>query len=54
MIMTAFGSMNSKHFSCSTAAATASAQNCYILDTAYVPAVSICVLPLLRICRVRT
>ena len=52
--MTVFGTMNSKHFSCSTAAAAASACNCSILDTAPILAVSICVLPQLRICRVGT
>jgi len=47
--MTGFGSMNSNSFSCSTAAAGSSARNIPILDTAEVLAVSICVLPVLRI-----
>ena len=49
--MTMFGTMNSKHFSCSNAAAVASAHYDVNLDTAPDLAVSICVLPLLRICR---
>ena len=53
MTMTMFGTMNSKHFSCSCAAAVASAHYDVNLDTAPVLAVSICVLPLVRICRSR-
>ena len=53
-IMTAVNSMNSSAFSCSTAVAVASARNSFILDTAPVLAVSICVLPMLRICRTGT
>ena len=52
--MTAVNSMNSSAFSCSTAVAVASARNSFILDTAPVLAVSICVLPMLRICRTGT
>ena len=44
--------MNSFAFSCSTAAATAPVCNDMIQDTARILAVSICVLPLVRICRV--
>lgn len=51
--MAMFGTMNSKHFSCSNAAAVASAHYNVNLDTAPDLAVSICVLPLLRICRRR-
>ena len=51
--MTMFGTMNSKHFSCSCVAAVASAHYDVNLDTAPVLAVSICVLPLVRICRDR-
>lgn len=49
--MTAMVSMNSNSFSCcSTAVAGTSARNIPILDTALILAVSICVLPILRIC----
>jgi len=44
--MTAMNSMNSSAFSCSTAAAGSSAPQSILLDTAYVPAVSICILSL--------
>jgi len=44
--MTAMVSMNTKAFSCSTAAAGFSASIVPILDTADALAVSICVLPL--------
>ena len=47
--MTAMNSMNSSFSSCSTAAAAASAHNIPILDTAEILAVSITVVPLLRI-----
>lgn len=47
--MTGFDSMNSTSFSCSTAAAGSSACNIPILDTAIILAVSICVLPVVRI-----
>ena len=49
--MTAMVSMNTKAFSCSTAAAGSSAHLAVIMDTARILAVSICILPLLRICR---
>ena len=49
--MTAVNSMNSSAFCCSTAAAGSSALLAIILDTARILAVSICILPLLRICR---
>ena len=52
--MTAVYSMNHTAFSCSTAAAVASAHNDVNLDTAPVLAVSICVLPLVRICQTGT
>ena len=48
--MRGFGFMNTNTFSCSTAAAGSSAQNNPILDTVSVLAVSICVLPQVRIC----
>jgi len=47
--MTAMVFANSNSFSCSTAAAGSSARNIPILDTASILAVSICVLPLVRI-----
>ena len=47
--MTAMNSMSFNSFSCSSAAAVASAHNIPLLDTAIILAVSICVLPLLRI-----
>ena len=46
--MTAVNSMNSSAFCCSTAAAVSSARNRYILDTAPILAVSISILPMLR------
>ena len=49
--MTAMNSMNSSAFCCSTAAAGSSATLASLLDTARILAVSICILPLLRICR---
>ena len=49
--MTAVNSMNSSAFCCSTAAAGSSALLAIILDTARILAVSISILPLLRICR---
>ena len=50
-VMTAMNSMNSSAFSCSTAAAGSSAHLAALLDTARILAVSICILPLLRIRR---
>lgn len=50
--MAAMASMNTQAFSCSTAAAGSSAQIAPYLDTADALAVSICVLPLLRIRRI--
>lgn len=47
--MTAMCSVSSHSFSCSTAAAGSSAHMIPILDTAIILAVSICILPLLRI-----
>ena len=47
--MMAHGFMNSASFSCSTAAAGSSADLIPIMDTADTLAVSICVLPLVRI-----
>ena len=47
--MTAVYSMNHTAFSCSGAAAGSSARENDIMDTADVLAVSICVLPLVRI-----
>ena len=52
--MTAVHSMNHTAFSCSGAAAGSSARDNHILDTANVLAVSICVLPVGRICRAGT
>ena len=49
--MTAVNSMNSSAFSCSTAAAGSSAHLAALVDTALIPAVSICIFPLLRIRR---
>lgn len=50
--MKSFGSQYSASFSCSTAVAGSSAYNIPMLDTAGILAVSICVLPLLRIRKV--
>lgn len=47
--MTAMCSMNTNGFSCSTAAASASAHMIPFLDTAMILVVSICILGLLRI-----
>ena len=47
--MSGFGFMNTNTFSCSAAAAGSSARNTPILDTAGILAVSICVLPMVRI-----
>ena len=52
--MTAVYSMNHTAFSCSGAAAGSSARENHILDTANVLAVSICVLPVVRIRRAGT
>ena len=49
--MTAMNSMNSSAFCCSTAAAGSSVHQAIFVDTAPVLAVSICILPLLRIRR---
>ena len=49
--MTAVNSMNSSAFCCSTAAAGSSAHLAALVDTALIPAVSICILPLMRIRR---
>ena len=51
IVMTAVNSMNSSAFSCSNAAAVSSVPKADIMDTARILAVSICVLPLLRIRR---
>ncbi len=48
--MTGFGFMHTTAFSCSTAAAGSSAYLVPNLDTVSILAVSICVLPLIRVC----
>lgn len=47
--MTGFGTMNSNHVCCSTAAAGSSARNLPVLDTVSILAVSICILPLVQV-----
>jgi len=49
--MAAMVSKTSAGSSCSSAAACTSARNIPVVDTAIIPAVSICILPLLRIRR---